>query len=98
MLTFNGNLKVHVALQPYDMRKSFSGLCALVKNDLDLDSLSGASFLFINKSRNLIKILYFDSTGYWVVAKRLERGHFSWPQDIDGDCRKLILKPTALAM
>ena len=98
MLTFNGNLKVHVALEPCDMRKSFNGLCALVRNHLNLDPLSGAAFLFTNKSRNLIKILYFDSTGYWVVAKRLERGRFSWPQDIDGDRRKLILKPTALAM
>ena len=79
MLTFNGNLKVHVALEPCDMRKSFNGLCALVRNHLQLDPLSGAAFLFTNKSRNLIKILYFDSTGYWVVAKRLERGRFSCP-------------------
>jgi transposase len=48
--------------------------------------------------RNLIKILYFDNTGYWVVAKRLEKGRFSWPQDIEGSRRKLVLKPTALAM
>jgi transposase len=98
MLTFNGNLKVHVALQPCDMRKSFNGLCDLVRNHLALDPLSGAAFLFTNKSKTLIKILYFDQTGYWVVAKRLEKGRFSWPQDIDGDRRKLILKPTALAM
>jgi len=45
MLTFNGNLKVHVALDPCDMRKSFNGLCALVRNHLELDPLSGAAFL-----------------------------------------------------
>ena len=78
MLTFNGNLKVYVALQPCDMRKSFNGLSEI--------------------ARNLIKILYFDGTGYWCVAKRLERGNFSWPQDIEGDRQTLILKPTALAM
>jgi transposase len=70
MLTFNGNLKVYVALEPCDMRKSFHGLSAMVRNHLGLDPLSGAAFLFTNKSRNLIKILYFDNTGYWVVAKR----------------------------
>ena len=70
MLTFYGNLKVYVAL---------------ARNHLGLDPLSGAAFLFNNKSRRLIKILYFDGTGYWLVAKRLKKGTFSWPQDIDGD-------------
>ena len=98
MLNFNGNLKVHVALEPCDMRKSFNGLSVIVRNHLKADPLGGAAFLFINKSRTLIKILYFDGTGYWVVAKRLERGTFSWPKDIDGNRHKLVLKPTALAM
>ncbi|MEO5716909.1 MAG: IS66 family insertion sequence element accessory protein TnpB [Luteolibacter sp.] len=98
MLTFNGNLKIYVALEPCDMRKSFNTLATLVRNHLALDPLSGAAFLFTNKSRNLIKILYFDGTGYWLVAKRLEKGTFSWPKDIEGDRRKLVLKPTALAM
>jgi len=82
MLTFNGNLKVYVALQPCDMRKSFNGLSELARNTIKIDPASGAAFLFTNKRRTLIKILYFDGTGYWVVAKRLEKG----------------IKPTALAM
>lgn len=98
MLTFNGNLKVYVALEPCDMRKSFHGLSAIARNHLGLDPLGGAAFLFINRARTLIKILYFDGTGYWVVAKRLEKGRFSWPRDIGGGRRKLVLKPTALAM
>jgi transposase len=98
MLTFNGNLKVYVALEPCDMRKNFNGLCAIARNHLKVDPLCGAAFLFTNKKHKLIKILYFDGTGYWVVAKRLERGTFSWPKDIEGDRQKLILKPTALAM
>ena len=57
MLTFNGNLKVYVALEPCDMRKSFNTLAALVRNHLNLDPLCGAAFLFTNKSRRLIKIL-----------------------------------------
>jgi transposase len=98
MLTFNGNLKVYVALTPCDMRKSFHGLSELARNVIKVDPTSGAAFLFTNKRRNLIKILYFDGSGYWCVAKRLEKGTFSWPQDIEGGREKLILNPTALAM
>jgi len=98
MLTFNGNLKVYVALEPCDMRKSFNGLSEIARGHLRVDPLCGAAFLFSNRRRNLIKILYFDGTGYWVVAKRLERGTFSWPRDIEGTRRKLVIKPTALAM
>ena len=98
MLTFNGNLKVYVGLHPVDMRKSFNGLSEIARSTLKLDPLSGAAFLFTNRRRTMIKILYFDGTGYWVVAKRLEKGTFSWPQDIEEDRQKLILKPTALAM
>jgi hypothetical protein len=68
MLSFNGNLRVYVALEPCDMRKSFNGLSMLVSETLQADPLSGAAFLFTNKRRNLIKILYWDGTGFWVVA------------------------------
>jgi transposase len=98
MLTFNGNLKVYVALEPCDMRKSFNGLSEIARSHLGLDPLSGAAFLFTNRRRTLIKILYWDGTGYWCVSKRLERGRYSWPKDIAGGRRKLVLKPTALAM
>lgn len=98
MLTFNSSLKVYVALQPCDMRKSFNGLSELARNTIKIDPASGAAFLFTNKRRTLIKILYFDGTGYWVVAKRLEKGTFSWPEDIQEGRDKLTLTPTALAM
>ena len=98
MLTFNGNLKVYVALQPCDMRKPFNGLSELARNTIKVGPASGAAFLFTNKRRTLIKILYFDGTGYWVVAKRLEKGTFSGPQDIQEGRDKLTLKPTALVM
>ena len=62
MLTFNGNLKVYVALEPCDMRKSFNGLSEIARSHLGLDPLSGAAFLFTNRRRNLLKILYWDGT------------------------------------
>lgn len=98
MLSFNGSLRVYVAIEPCDMRKSFNGLSALVTEKLKGDPLSGAAFLFTNKRRTLIKILYWDGTGMWVVCKRLERGTFSWPRHVEAGKHKLSLKPTALAM
>jgi transposase len=74
MLTFNGNLKVYVALKPCDMRRSFDGLAAAARSTLGIEPSSGVAFLFTNRCRNLIKILYFEGSGYWVVAKRLEKG------------------------
>jgi transposase len=98
MLSFNSSLRVYVALEPCDMRKSYNGLSTVVREQLEDDPLSGAAFLFTNKRRNLIKILFWDGTGFWVVMKRLEKGTFSWPKSIDPKSRKLALKPTALAM
>jgi transposase len=68
------------------MRKSFNGLSGLVRSRLSADPLSGDLFVFCNAGKNRLKILFFDSTGLWVFAKRLERGTFDWPQ-LDGVAR-----------
>ena len=98
MLSFTGSLKIYLALEPCDMRKSFNGLHSLVSERLKGDTLSGALFVFTNKRRNRLKILYWDGTGLWILAKRLERGTFSWPKPIDSSSLKLKLAPEALAM
>ncbi|MCG5534357.1 IS66 family insertion sequence element accessory protein TnpB [Halorhodospira sp. 9621] len=59
-----------------DMRCSFDGLPALVRRHLGRDPLSGQGFIFINRRRTLMKLLYFDGDGYCVWSKRLERGQF----------------------
>lgn len=80
-----------------DMRKSFDGLSALVRTKLLEDPLSGQLFVFINRRRTQLKVLYFDRGGYCVWAKRLEQGQFH-PQDRGDKCRlewtelKLILE------
>ncbi len=73
MLSFTASLKIYVAVEPCDMRKSFEGLSALTATALHEDVRDGALFVFSNHRRNRLKILYWDGTGLWVMAKRLER-------------------------
>jgi len=95
----NASLKVHLALEPCDMRKSFNGLYEIACQHLEDNRLSReALFVFTNKRRNRIKLLYFDGTGLWVAAKRLEQGTFSWPQPSEAGQRKIKLSAEALQL
>lgn len=97
MLAFPHSVRIFVAVVPVDMRKSFNGLWAAASEQLHEDPKSGAVFCFINRERTRLKLLYWDGTGVWVLAKRLERGRFSWLAA--GDERaKVALAPEALAM
>ncbi|EDY17696.1 IS66 Orf2 family protein [Chthoniobacter flavus Ellin428] len=98
MLSFTGGLKVFVALEPVDLRKSFSGLEGLVSERLGEDLRQGALFVFTNRRHTRLKILYWDGTGLWLAIKRLEQGTFSWPKSIEPGRVKLKLTPEALAM
>lgn len=98
MLSFSGALRVFVAIDPCDMRKGFSGLHALITERLGEDPQSGSLFVFTNRRRNRIKILFRDRTGAWICTKRLEEGTFSWPQPGHDTAAKLSLTPEALAL
>jgi len=98
MLSFTGSLKVFVALEPCDMRKSFNGLQALVSEQLGEDPRQGALFVFSNRTHTRLKILYWDGSGLWVMSKRLEQGTFSWPKPSQTQAKKLKLTPEALAL
>lgn len=98
MLNMTGSLKVYLAVEPVDLRKSFSGLYALTVNVLKEKPDSGALFVFTNKRRTRIKALYWDGTGLWVMTKRLEKGTFSWPTAIDSQSGKMQLKTEALVL
>lgn len=90
-----GQVRVWLYTQPTDMRKSFDGLSALVKHSLFEDPLSGHLFVFINRKRTLVKVLYFDRSGYCVWSKRLEQGRFHFRDD-PGD--KAVLDWTQLKL
>ena len=81
MLTTGPATRVYLAGGATDMRKSFNGLYALVRGRLEADPLSGHLFVFCNRRRDRIKILYWDGSGLWVCAKRLEKGTFHWPAE-----------------
>jgi transposase len=98
MLSFSGSLKIWVALEPCDMRKGFEGLAELAQGKLGGDLKSGVLFVFGNKRRNRLKILYWDGSGVWVMTKRLEEGTFSWPKAVEEGQSRLVLRPEALAM
>jgi transposase len=91
--------KVSIYVRPgkTDMRKQINGLSILVQDELKLDPFSGALFLFCNKRRHLLKILYWDKTGFCMWIKRLERDKFPWPvnrtevQEIDFERLRQLL-------
>ena len=98
MLSFPGSVKIFLAVEPVDMRKSFNGLYHVATEQLKENPIEGGLFVFCNKRRNRLKILLWDGTGLWVLAKRLEGGVFSWPKGIDVKDGKLSLKHAALSM
>jgi transposase len=73
------NLSIYVKPGGTDMRKQINGLASLVQEELQKDPFSGSLFLFCNKQRKLLKILYWERNGFCLWLKRLERDRFPWP-------------------
>jgi len=86
MLSLPPSVRIFVGLEPLDMRKSFDGLANATRHVLDEDPLSGHLFVFFNRSRTMMKALYWDRSGYCLIAKRLEAGRFRLPKT-DGSGR-----------
>lgn len=76
MLSFNRRTKIFVSKDPTDMRASYDTLFSKAKVVLNQDPFSGHLFLFINSKRTSIKCLYYDGTGFVIIAKRMEKGLF----------------------
>lgn len=76
---FDQKARVFLYSKPCDMRKGFDGLSGLVLQAMDMNPQSGTLFVFINRNRTLIKILFWDIDGFVLYYKRLERGTFKRP-------------------
>lgn len=80
VLSLPSQVRVFLAVTVTDMRKSFDGLCALIEHGFERDPFTGDVFAFFNRRRTHVKLMVWDSNGFWLVAKRLERGTFEYWQ------------------
>ena len=86
MIALPPQIRVFLYRQPTDMRKSFHGLVALTESALRQDPLSGSFFVFVNRRRDRIKILYWGQIGYCIWYQQLQRGTYQLPKqdELDG--------------
>ena len=98
MLTLPPSVKIFVAASPVDGRKSFDGLSSMVQATFGIDPLSGHLFVFLNRRRTQVRVLFFDRTGYCVVSKRLERGTFSIARAAADGAEHVVIDAGELAL
>ena len=93
MMHLPASVRVYLCATACDMRRSFDGLHAMVTQSMELDAFAGHLFVFANRRRDRIKILYWDRDGFAVWAKRLEEGTYAMPFDagvVGGEKRREI--------
>lgn len=91
-------VRVYVATEPVNMRRSFDGLMAEVRAVLALDPLSGHVFAFINRRRNQVKLLMWTRGGFTIVHKRLEAGTFTFVERLRSDAKSVEIDIHELSM
>lgn len=98
MILFPRAVRVYVATEPVNMRRSFDGLTAEVRSVLALDPLSGHVFAFVNRRRNQVKLLMWTRGGFTVVHKRLEVGTFTFVERLRSDAKSVEVDVHELSM
>jgi transposase len=97
MLSFPPAVQIWLATAPTDLRKSFDTLAEVVRQHLQRDPFAGHVFVFRNKRRDRVKLLYWDEDGFVIIYKRLEQGAFHFPAAVAGQAG-VTLRAAELAM
>ena len=98
MLNPGDSVQIYVCLDPTDMRRSFDKLASMVQQVVGHNPLSGHLFVFVSKRRTMLKILFWDRTGYCQYYKRLENGTFSLPCAPEGESRSMSINLETLQL
>lgn len=80
MISWNSSTAIYLHREPVDFRKAINGLSLIVSEDMGLSVFDEAIFVFCNKRRTQLKVLYWDNTGFSLWQKRLEKDKFKWPK------------------
>ena len=94
MLALTATTRIFVAVAPVDLRRGFDGLSAYVQTVLDRQVVEGGLFVFTNRRKNRLRLLWWDGSGLWLATKRLERNSFDWPI---ADGTSVSLRPEQLS-
>lgn len=78
MLQFSANVKIYLVVEAVDFRKRIDGLSAICRQQLKVNPLTGAVFVFRNRRGQMIRVLFFDGQGQWLCTKRFSEGHLKW--------------------
>ena len=89
---------LYIHREPTDLRKNINGLGVIVQDEMKLDLKASALFIFCNRRRNRMKILYFDRSGFALWFKRLEESKFPWPRNLEEDVIKISLEDMELLL
>lgn len=98
MLTLPPSVKVYVAVEPVDMRKGVDALANLVRNALRQEPMSGHLFVFRGRRGHMLRVLFWDRTGWALYAKRLEKGVFHLPAEVPVGAQRMEIEAADLSM
>jgi transposase len=98
MMLLPSSVKVYVAVQPVNMRKSFEGLSNEVRSAMGADPMSGHVFCFLNRMKTMVKLLVWTRGGFTIVHKRLERGRFTFVAEVKPGAMAVTIDAAELAM
>lgn len=98
MILLPGAVRVYVATQPVNLRKSYDGLSNEVRTILAQDPLCGHVFVFLNRRKTQVKLLLWTRGGFTIVQKRLERGTFTFPQRVTSSASSVEFDVHELSM